>query len=297
MFSKFLDPKNDIAFKKIFGNEKNKDILIHFLNDILVFDGKSSIQNLSFLKPIQDPEIVSKKTSIVDILCTDEKGLEYIIEMQVAKTKGFEKRAQYYASKAYSSQANKSDEYHNLKAVIFLAIADFIMFPTKKEYKSDHIILDKKSYEHDLKDFSFTFVELPKFDKTLEELSTIQEKWCYFFKHAQETSLTDLKKLTGKDNIIEKAYHVLNSAFWTEEELDAYEQAEKKIKDYVATMEQKFDEGLAKGIAEGLAKGIAEGIIKEKLELATKLLKKNYSINDIAELTGLTIETIAKLKS
>ena len=329
MLGKFLDPKNDIAFKKIFGNEKNKDILIHFLNDILLcFEGKDLIQEITFLKPIQDPEIVSKKTSIVDILCTDSKGIKYIVEMQVAKIKGFEKRAQYYASKAYSSQANKNDKYHDLKAIIFLAIADFIMFPSKKEYQSNHVILDKKSYEQDLKDFSFTFIELPKFNKKLKELSTIQEKWCYFFKHAKNTSPVELKKLIGKDVILEKAYHELDSAFWTEKELVAYEQAEKKIKDYVASMEQKFDEGKALGIAlgitEGITKGIAEGITKGKaegialgitegitkgmaegitkgkaegkVEIAIKLLKKKYSINDITELTGLSSEEIQKIK-
>ncbi|MCE2991925.1 MAG: Rpn family recombination-promoting nuclease/putative transposase, partial [Candidatus Jidaibacter sp.] len=105
MISKFLDPKNDFAFKKIFGTEKNKDILIHFLNDIVNFKQGGPIQDVTFLKTIQDPETAAQKTSIVDILCKDEKGNQYIVEMQVAKEKGFEKRAQYYASKAYISQA------------------------------------------------------------------------------------------------------------------------------------------------------------------------------------------------
>src|SRR4029079_7956488 len=153
MFSKYLDPKNDVAFKKIFGTEKNKDILIHFLNDMLTFKEKSPIREVTFLQPVQNPDIASKKTSIVDILCSDEKGNQYIVEMQVAKEKGFEKRAQYYASKAYISQSIKGGEYHDLKEVIFLAISDFVMFPQKPDYKSDHVILDKKSHENDLKDF------------------------------------------------------------------------------------------------------------------------------------------------
>ncbi|GFT61890.1 putative transposase [Nephila pilipes] len=103
-FSKFLDPKNDISFKRIFGTEKNKDILIHFLNDILGFTGKNEIKDIEFLSTIQASDIVAKKQSIVDVLCRDENGLQVIVEMQVAKTKGFEKRAQYYAAKAYSRQ-------------------------------------------------------------------------------------------------------------------------------------------------------------------------------------------------
>ena len=149
--SKYLDPKNDVAFRKIFGTEKNKDILIHFLNDMLNFKGKSCIDTVEFLSPILDPEIALKKESIVDVLCKDKEGVQYIIEMQVSRSKGFEKRAQYYASKAYCRQADKSGVYANLKEIIFIAIANTVLFPDKKEYKSDHIILDKNSHEHDLK--------------------------------------------------------------------------------------------------------------------------------------------------
>ncbi len=80
-FSKFLDPKNDISFKRIFGTEKNKDILIHFLNDILGFTGKNEIKGIEFLSTIQDPDIAAKKQSIVDVLCRDENGLQVIVEM------------------------------------------------------------------------------------------------------------------------------------------------------------------------------------------------------------------------
>src|SRR5205085_2166743 len=131
MFAKFLNPKNDVAFKRIFGTEKNKDILIRFLNDMISFKGKKPIISVTFLKTEQNPVIALKKTSIVDILCEDSKKNQYIVEMQVADTKGFEKRAQYYASKAYISQANVNGKYHNLKEVIFLAISNFVMFPKK----------------------------------------------------------------------------------------------------------------------------------------------------------------------
>ncbi|BAG39607.1 hypothetical protein OTT_0149 [Orientia tsutsugamushi str. Ikeda] len=183
--SRFLDPKNDVAFKKIFGSEKNKDILIHFLNDILLFEGNRKIIEVEFLGTILDADIASKKESIVDVLCKDKNGAQYIIEMQVDPTQGFEKRAQYYAAKAYGRQPNRGKEgkYSDLKKeVIFIAIADYKLFPNKEDYISRHVILDKKTYEHDLKDFSFTFIELPKFKKNrVEELNDITEKWCYFF--------------------------------------------------------------------------------------------------------------------
>lgn len=238
--SKFLDPKNGVAFRRIFGSENNKDILIHFLNDILGFTGVNEIKDIEFLSTIQDPEIASKKQSIVDVLCRDENGVQVIVEMQVAKTQGFEKCAQYYAAKAYSRQADKGDQYNNLKEIIFIAIADCILFPDKEEYKSDHIVLDRNSYEHDLTDFYFTFIELPKFSKTKEDqLENIVEKWVYYFKHADETSEKELEKIIGSDLIIKKAYEKLNRFNWSEKEFIAYEQEIKRIRDEQAVLAQK----------------------------------------------------------
>ena len=288
MLYKFLDPKNDIAFKKIFGTEKNKDILIHFLNDMIKFKENGPIINVNFLKTVQDPETAAKKTSIVDILCKDEKGHTYIVEMQVAKEKGFEKRAQYYASKAYISQSHVGGEYHDLKEVIFLAISDFIMFPQKKNYKSDHVMLDVESHENDLRDFSFTFLELPKFNKEIDQLSNMTEKWSYFFKHAEETSEEDLKKLIGHDEIIQRAYQELNRFSWNEEELLTYEQAEKYEGAYHASLAQKFDEGEKMGIEKGIEKGTQSTLLK----VAKDMLKQGFSIEAIKAITGLSEKEI-----
>ncbi|MDD9331872.1 MAG: Rpn family recombination-promoting nuclease/putative transposase [Wolbachia sp.] len=205
--SKFLDHKNDLAFRRILGTEKSKDILIHFLNYILGFAGVGKIKEIGFLSTIQDPEIASKKQSIVDVLCRDESGVQVTVEMQSAKTKGFGKRAQYYVAKAYSRQADKGDKYHNLKEIIFIVIADCILFPNKPGYKSDYVIQDKDTTEHDLKDFYFTFIELSKFPKTKEDqLENIVEKWIYFFKYAEETSEKELEKIIGSDLIIQNVF-------------------------------------------------------------------------------------------
>lgn len=287
MLSKFLDPKNDVAFKKIFGTEKNKDILIHFLNDMITFKEKAPITEVTFLKTNQDPDIAIKKTSIVDILCKDKEGNGYIVEMQVAKEKGFEKRAQYYAAKAYISQMVVGGEYQNLKEVIFLAIADFVMFPNKKEFKSDHVTLDKNSHEHDLQDFSFTFLELPKFNKRINQLSDMIDKWAYFFKRAEETSEKDLPKLIEHDEVMERAYEELNRFSWNERELLTYDQAEKYEWAYNASMDQKYDEGHEKGLEKGKIEG--------KIEVAKKLLANGMEVEIVASITALSIQEIRSL--
>ncbi|MCX3064517.1 Rpn family recombination-promoting nuclease/putative transposase [Wolbachia endosymbiont of Drosophila pseudotakahashii] len=310
--SKFLDVRNDVAFKKIFGTEKNKDILIHFLNDIIGFTGKNQIKDIEFLSTIQDPDIAAKKQSIVDVLCRDENGVQVIVEMQVAKTKGFEKRAQYYAAKAYSRQADKGDQYHNLKEIIFIAIADCVLFPNKSEYKSKHTIRDEDTNEHDLKDFYFIFIELPKFPNNKEDqLENIVEKWVYFFRYADETSEEELEKIIGSDVIIKKAYEELNRFNWSEKEFIAYEQEIKRILDEQAVLAQKLDDATGKGREEGKEEGIqighekgrAEGIQigaekgekQAKITVAKNLLKAGVSIDIIAQTTGLTVDEVKDL--
>jgi len=305
--------------RRSLAQKKNKDILIHFINDMVTFKENGPIKEVFFLKTNQDPETAAHKSSIVDILCKDQKGNQYIVEMQVAKEKGFEKRAQYYASKAYISQSQVGGEYCNLKEVIFLAIADFIMFPNKKSFKSDHIILDKESYENDLKDFSFTFLELPKFHKNIDQLTNIIDKWVYFFKHAEETTEDDLYKIIGSDQIIERAYDELNRFSWNEEELLTYEQAEKYAGCYQASMAQKFDEGLEQGKKEGteqgkkegrkqgkkegreqgkkegIEQGKKEGREQGKKEVALAMISQGIAVEVVAAITGFTTEEVKKL--
>ena len=296
MFGKFLDPKNDVAFKKIFGTTKNQDILIHFLNDMLVFKEGKPITKVTFLKTVQDPDIAAKKTSIVDIMCTDELGNQYIVEMQVAQGDEFIKRAQYYAAKAYSSQLKVAEQYHTLKEIIFLAITNFIMFPEKEEFKSDHVILDKLTNEHDLKDFSFTFLELAKFKKSKEELGSIIDRWSYFFKHADETSEQDLVEIIGKDPIIQRAYEELNQFSWSAEELSSYEAEIKREKDNQAVLIKQLATHYSEGIAEGEARGEAREYKKSRVDIAKKLLKQNVAVNIIVDATGLTIQQIEQLR-
>ena len=299
--SKFLDPKNDFAFKRIFGTEKNKDILIDFINAILGFSGPDQIKTVQFLKTSQDPDIAAKKQSLIDVLCADERGRQYIIEMQVARTAGFEKRAQYYAAKAYSRQLEQGQAYSQLKEIIFVAITDFVMFPDKEAYKSDHYILDSETCARDLRDFSFTFLELPKFKKRIDELENVVERWSYFFKHAEETKEQDIQKIAGLDPAIERAYEELNRFSWTEIELNTYEQEEKRERDAQAILTAKLEDAEAKGKIEGKIEGMIEGLIEGKIqgkmEMAKKLLAKNMNIQLINELTELPLETIMALEN
>lgn len=280
MQSKFLDPKNDVAFRRTFGTERYKNVLMGFINDILEFDSDSRIIDVTFLPPNQEPDIASQKSSTVDVLCKDANDVQYIVEMQVAHEKGFEKRALYYASKAYVKQLKKGDkEYWNLKKVIFIAITNYIVFPEKAHYKSDHVILDRETREHDMKDISFTFIELPKYKKSRsEKVSNRIEQWCNYFKYADDT--TEQESSAIDDPIVKEAYEAINQFNWTEEELAGYEAELKREMDHIAQMASATDRGEE----------------KKAIEITRNLLKLGLSIEDIIIATGLTKEKIESLR-
>jgi predicted transposase/invertase (TIGR01784 family) len=284
MLTKFLDPKNDLAFKRIFGTVKNKDILIHFLNDIFART-TNPIEDVTFLKTDQNPEIAALRVSSVDILCQDLEGNKFIVEMQVAHEPGFAKRAQYYAAKTYIQQREKGTDYQDLKEVTFLAILDYALFPSKEDYLSHHHMLDTQTYERTLKDFSFSFLELSKFNKTKEHLVTMTEKWAYFFKEAPQTKEEDLDLIIGSDLIIKRAYEELNRYAWSPEALRTYDSID---------MKQSADKAIHEG---AFLRGLEEGIEKGIEKVAKNMLSKGNTPETIASVTGLSMQKIKNLLS
>ncbi len=289
MTTRYLDPKNDLAFKKVFGTEKHKRIPIDFLNAVFHLENEDKIVDLEFLNLKQTPEIDARKESIVDVLVRDQKGTRYIVEMQVAKIEGFEKRAQYYAAKTYCAHFGVGGKYQDLKKVIFLAITDYVVFPKKSHYKSDHVILDNTTHEHDLKDFWFTFVELPKFTKTINQLKTIEDRWYYFLKHADESS--NIAEVLAHHPEIKEAYDILDRYHWTENELQWYE----KLIMNTADARGMLDAAKSEGVAEGLQAGRQEGLQAGRLQIARKMIESGLSIDQVANITGLTAQEIKSL--
>jgi predicted transposase/invertase (TIGR01784 family) len=278
MISRFLNPKNDLVFKRVFGSEANKDILIHFLNDIFA-KTTNPIQEVEFIKPIIDPEIRELRVSVVDVLCRDLEGNKFIIEMQCDIDTSFIKRAQYYASKVYCSQKIKNVKYKDLKAVTFLAILEGELFPNTKEYLTHHITLDKNSHAHELKDFSYSFLELKKFNKKPKELKTMIDKWAYFFKNAEDTSKDELPIIIGSDCIIEKAYEALEEYNYTTEEMLYYDQLERN--------EDVYNNLLTDREAKGKAAGKIEGEKTKAIEIAKKMKNAGITKEAIKKITGV----------
>ncbi|HLP46414.1 MAG TPA: Rpn family recombination-promoting nuclease/putative transposase [Candidatus Kapabacteria bacterium] len=291
---KFADPKNDVAFKKIFGDENKKGILISFLNNILDFAGTTKeITDIMIANPYQVPKLEGLKYSLLDIKALDKRGIHYIIEMQVIHTEALEKRVLYYTSKAYVQQHNKADEYPKLNQVIFLGFLDFIFFKNNPDYATRHLILDKKTNEHLFTDFELNFVELPKFKKDLDHLDNVKEKWIYFVKNAGDMKIIPEQMKSPKE--IYEAFEVANEHTWSQEELDAYDAEGIFIADQRQGHIYAQKQGLAEGLAEGRADGLEKGKKNKALEIAKKLKEKGMDPDFICETTGLTKDEISQV--
>ncbi|MFZ4634530.1 MAG: Rpn family recombination-promoting nuclease/putative transposase [Saprospiraceae bacterium] len=215
---KFVDVKNDVAFRKIFGNENKKVILISFLNAVLGLEGQNRVKEVSLLNPFQLPRIAGEKSSIIDVRATDEKGATFIVEMQVAEPSGFDKRVLYYTSKDYAGQINAGDDYPLLRPVYFIGILDFNYF-IGKDYLSSHSIIDEATGENGFKDLKFRFIELKKFNKKAFELKTIIDMWTFFIKNAEDL---DVMPDNVDDEGLKEAYEEAAQHNWTREAYDAY---------------------------------------------------------------------------
>src|SRR3990167_2848108 len=278
--ARYLDPTNDVAFKKLFGSEGHESLLISFLNAILELKGDEEIKKIQLLPKDQAPMIKEAKTTILDVKCTDAIGNQYIVEMQNKKVPAFVKRVQLYAAHSYLSQFSAGEDYVSLKPVILLCIANHILFTNKSRTVSYHQTLDKHTNDHDLQDLSYVFIELPKFDKKEKDLITVQDKWIYFFKNWDHS--LEIPSSVSEKELIE-AYRSMEEFNWTKGELEAYLKARIALTDEFVARQTERAEGKAEGIAEGIEKGKAEGEAKKVREMALKLIQRGLSLEEIAE--------------
>lgn len=271
----FADIKNDIAFRKIFGNENKKEVLISFLNAVLDFEEKYKIKDVTILNPFQLPKFRDGKATIIDVKAQDESGREYIIEMQVADALGFSKRVLYYTSQGYVSQIDRGEFYDKLKPTIFVGILEFIL-SKNSNYISRHRIQDVETGERIIEDMEFNFIELPKFNVKRKDLKTLVENWVYFIKEADALEVIP----EGMDDPgLKAAYEQANIQTWSPEELEAY--------DYAGLRETEDRLRLEK------AKSDAKK--EEKLKIAKVMKSKGMDKGIISETTGLTEDEIKEI--
>ncbi|WP_341739309.1 Rpn family recombination-promoting nuclease/putative transposase [Microcoleus sp. CAWBG640] len=290
---RFINPKTDFAFKKIFGSNQSKPILISFLN-AMIYDGNPTIADLEIIDPYLASRVQYLKDSYLDVKARLADGATVIIEMQVLNVESFAKRVVYNTAKTYSTQLMRGEGYFKLKPVIALTITDFEMFDNDREVISHFLFKEKERlFEYPDPGMEMIFIELPKFNKQLDELETLTDKWVYFMKNAP--SLEVVPSTMENVSEIQQAFAIANETNLNAEELKDLEDRERYIMDQQGILRKGIEEGLAQGREEGREEGIALGMREKALEIARQLL--NVLDNQtISQTTGLSVEDIQNLR-
>jgi len=284
---KYVNPFTDYGFKRLFGEEVNKELLIDFLNELLHKE-QGKIKKLTYLKNEKLGVSELDRRAIFDLYCENEKGEKFIVELQKTKQKFFKDRTLYYATFPIREQAKRSNWDFELKAVYAIAILDFVFDDDKDEtdkYRYDIKLSDIETNKVFYDKLMFIYLEMPKFNKTLSELKTRFDKWLYIIKN-----LNRLDKIPEKlrEKIFLKFFEVAEIAKFSREQLNEYEDSLKYYRDIKNSLDTAREEGLKEGVEKGKE--------EEKNKIALNCLNEGMPIDVIIKLTGLTKQQIEKLK-
>ncbi len=288
---KYINPFTDYGFKRLFGEEPNKNLLLDFLNELLK-EEQGVITELTYLKSENLGTTELNRKAIFDLYCTNEKGEKFIVELQKTKQKFFKDRTIYYSTFPIQEQAKKGSEWDfKLEKIYTIAILDF-------EFDNDKIFPKKFRYDVKLKELetneifsdklNFIYLEMPKFNKKIEDLSSRFDKWLYVIKNLHKLDRIPEKL---KENIFLQLFETAEIAKFSQQEYQDYEDSLKYYRDLKNSLDTAKEEGRIEGKQEGRMEGKLEG----KIEDALKMLEKGLDISLISEITGLTEEQIKNL--
>ena len=289
---RYISLLTDFGFKRIFGTKPNKDLLINFLNSL--FGKEQVITDVKYLNSENVGDVYTDRKAIFDVYCENEKGEKFIVEMQNAYQKYFKDRSLFYATFPIKEQAPKvADWDFNLKHVYVVALLNYKMH--EESFDSGKIshdvgLLDKKTKKVFNDKLTFKYVEIAKFDKPLDQLRTLYDKWLYALKNLSRLENRP-KKL--RDKIFDKLFEEAEIAKFSKRELQEYEDSLKAYRDIKNSLESAEEKGRLKGRAEGRAEGRDE----RSLEIAREMLRDGESVEKIIRYTGLARQQIEELKA
>jgi predicted transposase/invertase (TIGR01784 family) len=303
MYARYIDPFTDFGFKRLFGEEYNKDLLLDFLNELLYHE-QGHIVSISYLNPEKLGITKDSRKAYYDLYCQNEKGEKFIVEIQQADQTYFKDRALFYSTFPIVEQSKKKKKWdYKLEAVYVIAILDFVFDEDKhnpNKYRYDIKLSDIETHKVFYDKLTFIYLEMPKFNKNVDELETRFEKWMFVIKNLQ-----CLDKLPDelREYIFEKLFAEAEIAKLSPEEYLGYAREIKNFRDYSNVMDtaaaKGHAKGLAKGLTEGLAKGLAKGLIqgknKEREKIVLNAHSAGFPVETITAFTGLTFEQITEI--
>lgn len=294
---RYLDPKADLTFKKIFG--EHKDLLMSLLNALLPLEKDRQVESLEYLPAELVPDLPLGKNSIVDVRCKDKKGRQFIVEMQMIWTPAFQQRVLFNASKAFVRQLKRNRKYELLQPVYSLNLVnESFMNDYPDEFIHNYNIVHELHSDKIIDGLHLTFVELPKFKPHSIAERKMAVLWLRFLTEINEDTTIVPEELLDNPETSKALKEVEESAY-TEQEIDAYEDfwdklgAERLL--LVDSNNISLEKGLAQGREEGRAEGLAQGRADSLAEVARAMLAKGMDAATIFELTGLKDTDIASL--
>ena len=285
---RYLDPKNDLTFKKIFGQHPH--LLVSFLNALLPLD--APILSVEYLPHELVPEIPVLKYSIVDVRCTDQNGRQFIVEMQMLWTDAFKSRVLFNASKAYVQQLGKGKVYESLQPVYSLNLVNEIFEPTITDFYHHYKIVHQRHPDKFLKGLELVFVELPKFKAKNIIERKMQLLWLRFMTEIEDNS-EEIPEELLQNPIIKEAVDYLQESGFTKEELATY----NKYWDDISSEMKLMNAAKAEGLKEGREEGIEEGRKLSIIEMVKNAIENGFKNEIIEQLTGLTDNEIDILRN
>jgi len=283
-----INPRVDFAFKKLFGSEENKDLLIDFINSVVSEADK--VKDIEIKNPYNAQNFKNDKLSILDIKAQDSSGKWFNIEMQIIDQEYFDRRALYYWAKVYTGQLVSGINYDNLKKTICINILNFNCIE-EKDYHNIYKLKNIKTNKEYLDHAEIHFIELEKYD---EDMNSMLDRWVNFLKKAEMYSKNKLPKELEEIPTIKKALEVLDGMSFNEEERESYEARLKWLRDEEMALKTAEKRGEQRGREEGIKEGIKEGEKQKALEIAKELLEL-LDNQTISKKTGLTIEDVENL--
>jgi len=293
---RYVNPFTDFGFKKLFGSDISKDLLISFLNEILP---DQKIATLTYKKTENLGATDLDRKVIYDLYCENGKGEKFIVELQKAKQSFFKDRTLFYATFPIQEQGQKGDWDYQLKAVYTVAILDFCF---EDEHKKDVKVTvklmesEKKTVFYDK--LTFLYLQMPNFNKKEEELVSMEDKWLFVLKNLNKLAERPAKL---QEKVFEKIFKLAEVAKFTSEERTAYNDSLKYYRDLKNSLDTSFEEGKTEGKIEGIAEGeqigLEKGIMKEKIEVIKNGYENGLPVEVLAKLTNLTeVQVIQILK-
>jgi predicted transposase/invertase (TIGR01784 family) len=261
-----VTPTVDYAFKRVFGRDHTRPLLINLVDSVLSPPPDHLIQNLELLNPFNPKDTLDDKLSILDIKARDQSGRHFNLEMQMLAYRYYDKRILYYASRLHQSQLHEGEDYLLLRPTISISFLDHVLFPEVLDYHLRFRLLEERLHFPFTGDLEIHILELPKFTQSAAELVTQLDVWLYFFRHAETMDTDALPTVIQHHPWVQRAVEELQMLAQTDVERERYEARRKAQLDYntglkVARLEG-LEEGLHKGRLEGRQEGLAEGLQK-----------------------------------